>query len=126
MLHKPSREARLRGLGRIFYSMAITSRTSDENEVSMLSNLYKTSWYKSFIPELDFNENQQETISQFKRIKQLTENYNKQIIKDAKVEDQMEYVGKKEAKAELKEMTDQIAENTVIDCLEMMIKSVSF
>lgn len=36
MLNKPPIETRIRGLNKFFYSMAISSRTNDENEIKML------------------------------------------------------------------------------------------
>jgi 26S proteasome regulatory subunit N11 len=41
VLKRPQREALLRGLNRLFYSMVINSRTNDTNEISMLSKLHK-------------------------------------------------------------------------------------
>ena len=46
MMHKPSREAKMRGLNRLFYSMVTNSRTSDDIEIDMLSNLHKDHWFK--------------------------------------------------------------------------------
>jgi 26S proteasome regulatory subunit N11 len=48
LIHKPAREAKIRGLGRIFYSMAVSSKTSEDNEIAMLANVYKKDWFSSF------------------------------------------------------------------------------
>ncbi len=40
-LKKPQRDAMMRGLNRLFYSMIINSRTNDPNEINMLSKLHK-------------------------------------------------------------------------------------
>lgn len=40
-MFKPSIEARVRGLNKLFYQMCISSKTIDENEIRMLSNLHK-------------------------------------------------------------------------------------
>ena len=40
VINKPTREARMRGLNRLFYSMAMSSKTSDPLEVAMLSKLH--------------------------------------------------------------------------------------
>jgi len=41
---KPSREARLRGLNKIYYNMVINASSTDENEVEMLSKLRARMW----------------------------------------------------------------------------------
>lgn len=45
LLKKPTRDALMRGLNKLFYSMIIHSRTSDDLETDMLANLNKAVWY---------------------------------------------------------------------------------
>ena len=45
LMQKYSVDARIRGLNRLFYGMVIQSKTNDELEIGMLSNLNKKPWY---------------------------------------------------------------------------------
>lgn len=42
------------------------------------------------------------------------------------MEDKFQFVGKKEAKTEMLEIAETLKENTVIECLAMMVKTVAF
>jgi hypothetical protein len=60
-------------------------------------------------------------------LKELTASYSKQIeSKNAIVESKFDYVGHKEAKVELLEITEYLAESTVISGLGMMLNSIVF
>lgn len=41
---KPSREARLRGLNRLYYNMTTISKAVDEREVNVLKSLKRERW----------------------------------------------------------------------------------
>jgi len=46
---KPSREARLRGLNKIYYNMTINSVSTDEIEVGMLNKIHSKGWAESLV-----------------------------------------------------------------------------
>lgn len=48
---KPSREARLRGLNRLYYNMTINTYTADSLEVRMLRNLHLEPWTRSLVDD---------------------------------------------------------------------------
>lgn len=47
-LFKPTFEARIRGVNKLYYQLVVNSRTVDENEVQMLSNLNRPAWHLPF------------------------------------------------------------------------------
>ena len=67
----------MRGLNRLFYSMALSSRTWEDNEIAMLSNLFKQTWYASFIEDKDMHEQEIDILTKMKKIKDLTRHYSK-------------------------------------------------
>jgi 26S proteasome regulatory subunit N11 len=50
-LYKPAREAKMRGLNKLFYSIITSSRKSDTLEIEMLQNLNKKPWHSGFTTE---------------------------------------------------------------------------
>lgn len=55
-LRKPTTEARLRGLDKLFYSMLVSPSANDPIEVAMLQNLRKSHWTKPFLKDETFAE----------------------------------------------------------------------
>jgi hypothetical protein len=89
----------MRGLNRLFYSMALSSRTWEDNEIAMLSNLFKESWYAPFIDEKDLSGQETDMLAKMKKIKELTKHYSLQIErKEAIVESKLSLVGNEDAK----------------------------
>lgn len=72
MLRKPAREAMMRGLNRLFYSMLINSKTSDSLETDMLSNLNKKEWHQDFKKQNCYQEEDNEINRTLKSLKTLT------------------------------------------------------
>lgn len=56
LMKKPSLEARIRGLNKLFYSMVISSRTNDSLEINMLQNLHKLPWNEGLKKSLTFDK----------------------------------------------------------------------
>ena len=48
---KPSQEASLRGLNRLYYNMTINTYTADSLEIRMLRKLHLEPWTRSFVDE---------------------------------------------------------------------------
>jgi 26S proteasome regulatory subunit N11 len=79
---RPSREARLRGLNKIYYNMVINATSTDECEVSMLRKLKLERWTKSLLPLEDdhkerkvwddFTKDEDSTCAQLKQLASLT------------------------------------------------------
>ena len=55
-MKKPQRDALMRGLNRLFYSMNIKSSTNDEIETEMLSNLNKREWSSSLKRSISYED----------------------------------------------------------------------
>lgn len=66
MLYKAPLETRIRGLNKFFYNMVISSKTVDNYEIQMLSNLNKDQWYKPLRKELKLEEEEKDNIEKLK------------------------------------------------------------
>lgn len=71
-MKKPQRDALMRGLNRLFYSMNIKSKTDDEIETEMLSNLNKKEWSSSLKRSISYEDEQNDINSQLKVLLNLT------------------------------------------------------
>jgi hypothetical protein len=46
---KPSKEAQMRGVNKIYYNMCVEAKTNDTNEIEMLSKIRLTKWTETFV-----------------------------------------------------------------------------
>eukprot|EP00347_Sterkiella_histriomuscorum_P008616 403344414 len=126
-LKKPTREAMMRGLNRLFYSMVIHSRTSDETETTMLANLNKKDWSNGLQMGFDRYEDEEANInSSLIKLKEYTKEFTKQINKQAIVEQELDYVGKKHIKKHIEEECENLNLISIQSCLSTMVNSVVF
>lgn len=114
VLKKPQRDALMRGLNRLFYSMVISSRTHDTSEIFMLSNLHKPQWYHPLITNEKVEEQERESLEMIKGLNQMISLYVKQIPKGIQEEDKMQFVGKKDAKQDLNERIEILQDKTLM------------
>ena len=121
MLSKPSREAKMRGLNKIFYSISMSSRTNDELEVSMLEQIYLKPWFKAF-SQLDLERGTKLTLEKSRQLVSLTREYNTTIEKEVKIEKQI--IGKKDPKLELVNAIEEQSNRQIEGCLTLMLNSV--
>ncbi len=59
-------------------------------------------------------------------MKEFSELYTKQLDTTPEQEDKLRLIGKKNAKEELKEMSEQQCEETVVEVFNTMLKTVAF
>ena len=115
------------GVDKLYYRLVISYRLN-ENEQRMLSNLHKQSWTKS-LKVTEFGEREKSNIEMLKKLKQMSELYNKWIQKETKLtreEFEVQSVGQVNPKKKLEEqITDLMGDNT-LDCLTSMVNSVVF
>ena len=120
---KADHDAQLRGAGRLYYSMCVESRTTDELELRMLEKFLLKPWQQSLIVT------QTEPLHQLRRFKELTKLWHSQINTQesedsAKIK--LKMIGKPNARKELSELVEQVMEEQVLECLGTMLNSVSF
>ncbi|CDW91206.1 26s proteasome non-atpase regulatory subunit [Stylonychia lemnae] len=125
-MKKPQRDAMMRGLNRLFYSMNIKSKTSDDIETDMLSNLNKQEWSACLKRALAFEDEEQDINQQLKELESLTKQFKSQINMDALVEKELDFIGKKQIKTHIVEKTESLSEQVVLNELSLMLNSVAF
>lgn len=81
-LTPPAMIAKMRGLDKYYYSIAINYR-KNEGEQKMLLNLNKTSWANSLKLD-DYTDQHTRNVDQLKRLAKLSESYNKWIQDETK------------------------------------------
>lgn len=123
----PSLVARMHGLDKHYYSIAINYR-KNEFEQKMLLNLNKTIWSNSLKLD-DYTVQQNRNVETLKRFAKLTEQYNKWIqdeMKKTTQEFQVASVGKMNPKSHLDKGTEECLNENVLNSVGTMLNTVVF
>ena len=126
-LSPPSAVARIRGLDKFYYSIAINYR-KNEGEQKMLLNLNKSSWANSLKLD-DYTDQQSKNVESLKRLSKLSGQYNKWIQEETKKtteEFNVSIVGKMNPKTHLAKATDEALTENVMNSLGTMLSTVVF
>lgn len=119
--------ARIRGLDKYYYSIAINYR-KNEGEQKMLLNLNKSSWANSLKLD-DYTVQQARNVEALKRLAKLSGQYNKWIQEETKKttdEFLVASVGKLNPKTHLAKETDEALIENVTNSLGTMLSTVVF
>ena len=123
----PSMVAKLRGLDKHYYSIAINYR-KNEGEQKMLINLNKSSWANSLKLD-DYTDQHTRNVETLKRLSKLSETYNKWIQDETKKTTEeflVASVGKMNPKQHLARETDEALNENVLNSLGTMLSTVVF
>eukprot|EP00938_MAST-03A_sp_MAST-3A-sp1_P004303 g4303.t1 len=126
-LNKPSIQALIHGLNRHYYSMNIDFRKTD-NEMAMLTNLYKRNWTSGLKPT-KFADLATSNEKAMERMVRLSEDYNKRIIAEEEKTQQelmVENVGKVDPKRHLESSVSDVMASNIVQCLATMLDTVAF
>ena len=126
-LNKPSIQALIHGLNRHYYSMNIDFRKTD-NEMAMLTNLYKKNWTSGLKPT-KFADLATSNEKAMERMVRLSEDYNKRIIAEEEKTQQelmVENVGKVDPKRHLESSVSDVMASNIVQCLATMLDTVAF
>lgn len=126
-LNKPSIQARIHGLDRHYYSIAINYR-KNELEQKMLLNLNKHKWVDGLVVE-KFHEHSEANVKTVKEMLELAKNYQKLINDEATMSAEkllVANVGKVDPKRHLQDNVNKVMSNNINMLLGTMVDAVSF
>ncbi|ELP86428.1 26S proteasome non-ATPase regulatory subunit, putative [Entamoeba invadens IP1] len=124
-LSKPTSQARVRGLGKQYYSMPIEFSKNEIDE-RMLLNLQKKKWTDSL--QVESAGRKEKNVQSIDRMIKLVKNYNENIVEEALDPKQrdLQQVGKIDPKKHLLSTADEALTNNVVDSLGVLMNSVVF
>lgn len=126
-LNKPSIQALIHGLNRHYYSMAISYRKTELEEL-MLANLQKHTWTKGLtLPP--FDQHAATNAKALGELKELSDKYDKTVVEEGAVElDRrgVERAGKTDAKKRLEEGVGRLMSTNIVQCMGAMLDTVAF
>ena len=107
--------ARIRGLGKLYYNMVIHAKTTDENEINMLSR-FKDCTYnltQTLKIEENYNDQVKTTADMLGKLSEVVAEYNEKCIireaeRDDTVKQKIANTGKRDIKAELTSLNEEI------------------
>lgn len=126
-LNKPSIQAMIHGLNRHYYSMGISYRKTELEEL-MLLNLQKHTW-TSGLSLTDFKQHAKASEQALGEFKRLTGKYDKDVTEEGNVELEKRAVvkvGKMDSKRHLEEGAGKLMAKSVVQCLGTMLDTVVF
>ena len=103
---KPSKEAQMRGVNKIYYNMCVDAKTDDPNEIEMLHKIRLTKWQQTFL--VDARESER-SVQSLKQLRDLSKLYKSQISVTESEDSELgklRLVGKIDARAELKHLNE--------------------
>lgn len=126
-LKRPTIQARIHGLDRLYYSLVIDWRKNDLEE-QMLMNLHRKDWATGLVLKR-FEDEKQGAAEMLERMSRLTRDYAARVREEGgKTEEELEVlnVGRVDPKRHLEShLTDLIA-SSIVQCLGTMIDTVVF
>mmetsp|Transcript_9527 Transcript_9527/g.10855 ORF Transcript_9527/g.10855 Transcript_9527/m.10855 type:complete len:305 (-) Transcript_9527:545-1459(-) len=126
-LNKPSIQALIRGLNRMYYSLNIDYR-KNELEMKMLSNVHAKSWSSGLVNK-KFKDHSDKNSSMVKSMLKLAKDYNERVkdeeVKTAK-EIMIENVGKIDPKRHLQEESSELMSDNVDMALGVALDTIVF
>eukprot|EP00922_Rhytidocystis_sp_ex-Travisia-forbesii_P051851 GHVS01076982.1.p1 GENE.GHVS01076982.1~~GHVS01076982.1.p1 ORF type:complete len:340 (+),score=43.25 GHVS01076982.1:62-1021(+) len=126
-LNKPTITALVHGLNRNYYSIAINYR-KNELEQKMLLNLHKKVWSDPLKLQR-FDERREQNQSVIKRMRDLSQKYNRCIEDELKMTPEdlvVKMVGKVDAKKRLQADVDTLMTDNLLQCMGSMIDTIVF
>ncbi|BFU24376.1 26S proteasome non-ATPase regulatory subunit 14, putative [Entamoeba histolytica HM-1:IMSS-B] len=124
-LTKPTSQAKVRGLGKQYYSMPIEFSKNEVDE-RMLLNLQKKKWTDSL--EVESSQRKDSNIQTIDKLIGLVKQYNQNIQDEAldpKLRD-LQQVGKIDPKKHLQRIADQALTENAVDTLGVFMNTVVF
>ena len=116
----------MRGVNKVYYNMCVEAKTEDSNEIEMLNKIRLTKWSESLLMQTD---NGSITVKRLQQLNNLTKLYKKQIV-TTESEDtaigRLRLVGKIDARAELRQLNEELMQDQVTECLSVMLNTVIF
>lgn len=125
-LNKPSIQALIHGLNRLYYSLNIDYHKT-LHETNMLMNLHKTSWQSGLKVE-DYNHQEHESLSNIQNLVKISKLYNERVAEEkVLLEEQLKtrYVGKQDPKKHLSETSETIIEDNITSLLTSNINALA-
>ena len=124
-LVKPTSQAKVRGLGKQYYSMPIEFSKNEIDE-RMLLNLQKKKWTDSL--QVESAERKEENVASIEECIKLVKQYNQNIQNESLDPKQRELqsVGKIDPKKHLQRRVDGTITNNIVDSLGVLMNSVIF
>mmetsp|Transcript_4388 Transcript_4388/g.5537 ORF Transcript_4388/g.5537 Transcript_4388/m.5537 type:complete len:306 (+) Transcript_4388:239-1156(+) len=126
-LNRPSIQALIRGLNRMYYSLNIDYR-KNELEMKMLSNVHAKSWSSGLVNK-KFKDHSHKNSAMVKSMLKLAKDYNERV-KDEEVKTAQEIiienVGKVDPKRHLQEETSELMSDNVDMALGVALDTIVF
>merc|ERR1712125_286099 len=126
-LKKPSIAAKIHGLDRHYYSIAISYR-KNELEEQMLLNLNKNKWTEGLSLQ-GFDKQEEDNLETVEKLLQLTKGYQKMVEDEQTMTPEelvVANVGKLNAKKHLEANVNKIMSNNIVQELGAMVDSIVF
>merc|ERR1712125_95314 len=126
-LNKPSIAARIHGLDRHYYSIAISYR-KNELEEQMLLNLNKNKWTEGLSLQ-GFDKQEEDNLETVEKLLQLTKGYQKMVEDEQTMTPEelvVANVGKLNAKKHLEANVNKLMSNNIVQELGAMVDSIVF
>ncbi|EDQ85428.1 uncharacterized protein MONBRDRAFT_11954 [Monosiga brevicollis MX1] len=126
-LERPSLQARIHGLNRHYYSLAINYRKNPLEE-KMLLNLHKRPWDHGLTLE-DFEKHSHDNKQAVEEMLKLAKLYNKSVEEEMSMTKEqlaIRHTGKQDPKRHLAEKIDVLMSSNITQCLGAMLDSVVF
>eukprot|EP00045_Choanoeca_perplexa_P006191 m.52477 g.52477 ORF g.52477 m.52477 type:complete len:313 (-) comp13505_c0_seq1:1116-2054(-) len=126
-LHRPSIQARIHGLNRHYYSMAINYR-KNELEEQMLLNLHKRPWDFGLTLE-DYDKHSKDNRQAVADMLKLAKLYNKSVEEEMSMTKEqlaIRHTGRQDPKRHLTEKVDVLMSSNITQCLGAMLDAVVF
>merc|ERR1712125_90725 len=126
-LNKPSIQARIHGLDRHYYSIAISYR-KNELEEQMLLNLNKNKWTEGLSLQ-GFDKQEEDNLETVEKLLQLTKGYQKMVEDEQTMTPEelvVANVGKLNAKKHLEANVNKLMSNNIVQELGAMVDSIVF
>jgi 26S proteasome regulatory subunit N11 len=126
-LKKPTIQARIHGLDRMYYSLVVDWRKNDVEE-QMLMNLHKKNWSTGLVlPKIE--DHQASTLSLLDKMTKLSKDYAERVKEEdgkSKEEIYLLNVGKVDPKKHLENTVYDLVSLNILQCLGTMVNTVVF